>query len=84
MFSLGPSLTVAPLEARFDRMISEPTERIRRTGALRDIQFGEPVCASEGVQSGTWAEGEPILKAFAEFNALIERVNYTDAATAGT
>jgi hypothetical protein len=27
----------------------------------------------------TWAEGEPILKAFAEFNALIERVNYTDA-----
>ena len=27
----------------------------------------------------TWAEGEPILKAFAEFNALIERVNYTQA-----
>jgi hypothetical protein len=27
----------------------------------------------------TWAEGEPILKAFAEFIALIERVNYTDA-----
>jgi len=27
----------------------------------------------------TWAEGEPILKSFAEFNALIERVNYTDA-----
>jgi endonuclease/exonuclease/phosphatase family metal-dependent hydrolase len=27
----------------------------------------------------TWAEGEPILKAFAEFNALIERVNYSQA-----
>ena len=27
----------------------------------------------------TWAEGEPILKAYAEFNALIERVNYTQA-----
>ena len=27
----------------------------------------------------TWAEGEPILKAFAEFNALIERVTYTHA-----
>ena len=26
----------------------------------------------------TWAEGEPILKAFAEFNALIERLNYTE------
>ena len=28
---------------------------------------------------GTWAAGEPILKAFAEFDALIERVNYTEA-----
>jgi hypothetical protein len=27
----------------------------------------------------TWAEGEPILNAFAEFNALIERVNYSQA-----
>ena len=26
-----------------------------------------------------WADGEPILKAYAEFNGLIERVNYTQA-----
>jgi endonuclease/exonuclease/phosphatase family metal-dependent hydrolase len=27
----------------------------------------------------TWSEGEPILRAYAEFNSLIERVNYTEA-----
>jgi hypothetical protein len=32
----------------------------------------------------TWAEGEPILKAFAEFNSLIERVNYTQAVTSNS
>jgi endonuclease/exonuclease/phosphatase family metal-dependent hydrolase len=31
------------------------------------------------LQLDTWKEGEPILKAFAEFNSRIERVSYTQA-----
>jgi hypothetical protein len=46
----------------------------RRTSALRDVQLGESVRPSDVFNLATWSAGAPILKAFADFNALIEKL----------